>query len=425
MARPSHDVRIRIGGEEYSKWSSYSLESNMLQDADAFEFTLNNKGGELSAAISVLDEVQVLIDGTIQLSGYVDRIQTSVGVDGSPELTVQGRDRFGQLVDVMPKPQTITGKDLLQIAEALSTPFVTNWVFDNSDNLRRLQNAKRRLRRLERFQQTLRKTRTFGIKKDTTTKKTYYEVGGQRVPIDLSKRGSAQQIAIDANESRVSTAKAFLNKIKRELFPRVKIDAGQTIMEVITRLASRAGFLVWQHADGSGIISRPNYGQEPSYSIHFHGPDSARRQRNNALSGQVARDGSQRYRSYRLKGYSVNTANKKGKGARHDRTITDSDVALSARTYYEDSDGAGTAKQAREKLLRERQRREFEALVATYVFRGHGLDGVLWQHDAIAAVEDTINSLSGKLYLVRRRFYADEEGQHTEIELRKAGVYLP
>jgi prophage tail gpP-like protein len=406
---PGSDVRIRVGSEELTDWTAYQIESNLLQDSDAFTITLANPGGKLKDKVRIHDTVQVLVDSVVQLTGYIDEIHGS-GSSGSPELTITGRDRFGQLVDTMPAPQSIAGKDLRQIAIDLSAPFVTIWIHDNSDNRRKLLQTKRKLARLKRHQKFL-KTQEMRIEVDSTGQ-TFYRIGPDQVKIKTTK-------------GRIDKATAYLNKIKKDLFPRVKIEAGESVMEVLVRLAAKSGFLVWQAANGDGIIARPDYLQDAMYDLRLYSRDDVDYQRNNVIEYDVRRDGRDRYRSYRAMGYSANTKNTSGTGSRHDVSLTDDEVTLAARQYTVALDNSSKRKEVSEQLQRERDRREFESEIATYTVNGHRQNGIIWQVDARCSVDDRINNITGKLYIVRRQFVGDDEGQRTEIELRRSGVYLP
>jgi prophage tail gpP-like protein len=406
---PSSDVRIRVGSEELTDWTQYEIESNLLQDADAFTITLANPGGKLKDKVRMYDAVQVVVDGVVQMTGYIDEIHGH-GESGSPELSITGRDRFGQLVDTMPAPQQITGKDLRQIAIQLSAPFVTTWIHDNADNRRKLLQTKRKLSRLKRYQKFL-KTQEMRISVDSTGQ-TFYRIGPDKVKIATTKK-------------RIDKSTAYLAKIKKDLFPRTKIEAGETVMEILSRLAIKSGFLIWQAADGSGVIARPDYLQDAMYDIRLYSRDDADYQRNNVLEYDVRRDGRDRFRSYRAMGYSPNTKNTSGKGSRHDASLTDDEVSLSSRSFTMARDNSTKRKQVSEQLQRERDRRQFESEIATYTVMGHQQNGVLWQIDSRCAVDDRINNITGKLYVVRRKFVGDDEGQRTEIELRRSGVYLP
>lgn len=422
-SNPINDVRIVVAGRELSNWQSYTIESALFTDADAFTFTVANPNGELSKVFSKFDSVQVLVDGTVQMTGFIDDINLRTDPDSGSTLELIGRDKFGQLIDVSADAQTFTKLDLGQIAIKLSQPFVEEWIFDNELNRAKLQRAKRK---------TAQFAPPTAQDKADARRKRIMEVllpkgatAAQRKAA-LEKLHASNRAAAAADASKVVSlkkAKATLAKIRAEIFPRVKVEPGDSPLELIKRHADRADLMVWMAADGKGVIARPNYDQAPSYSLYHYPLTNPDRILNNVLSANIAISGREQFATYTIAGHSANTSVTFGPGSTHELSSTDSAIPLQRTKII---NGRGQNKQQTKKeLLRDIQQRQFEALQLSYTVPGHSQNEILWQADTIVDVDDQVNGQQGNFYLVTRRFVGDEEGQRTELELRPKGVFLP
>jgi len=412
------EVVIQVAGLDLLA-SGYSIESSLLSPADAFSVEVPNPGGKLAGKIAIYDECRVLVDDTVQMTGWIDDINDRPGV-----LELVGRDRFGQIVDCCAEPQTLAGLDLQQIAEKLAAPFVTEWRFDNEENRAKLQTARRKYRYLK----------------------------GQADQYDAFVSGSSalSQLSFPRklDDTRLKAAAANLAKIKAIVFPRIKVQPGEKIAEVIQRAAAKTELHVWQAADGAGVIARPNYAQAPQYSVWLYPPDHADKRRNNVKAFAHTRSGRELFGEYRIAGTAANTPTTSGEGSRHEVTRTSSwwtDETLRAKRATQKvaseppevgtcaasrklivARGSGqNRQQAQRELDRDIAERQFNAHVLTYTIEGHAQDGRLWQVDTLVSVDDQVTGHSGNWYVVRRRFEGSlGGGQQTELELRQPGLWL-
>jgi prophage tail gpP-like protein len=435
---PKSDVRIEIRGEELTNAIDYAIESNMLKTSDSFHFVVANPRGRWSGEFHELDEVKVYVDGSLQMSGYIDDITTGADATSGPTLEIVGRDRFGQLVDGSSPPRHFNNKHLADIARELSAPFVDTWIYDNELNRKRQQSQRKKIARNAPFTEA-EKTRRLNKRNALASVATSISTG-----IASIDNQSALQIAalalvdieaqeqLEASVSRaknVRIAQANLARIKRENFPRVKVEPGESPMEVIVRYAKKVGVMVWQAADGSGVLARPNYNQPPAGNIWFYdktNPDSVK---NNAISSSVTRTARDRYATYRLLGYSANNKNTSGTGSRYDESLSDDGITLDGRDLVVARATGQSVRQAKAELERDMQRRKYGALTADYTVRGHTqmVDGErnLWTVDTLCNVDDEINNVKETLYVVRRRFTGGLAGQRTELTMGRVGVLLP
>ncbi len=389
---PGADVHIVVNGEELRDWRSYEIESDLLQPADSFSFTAANTSGKNSERFNLFDSVSVVIDGVVQMQGYVDEITRGATADGGPTLTVVGRDQFGQLVDVCAEPKQYRSVSLLRLAEEIAETWVPSWEVENERNRVELLRVKRELASLRRHRDSL-------------------------------NPGPVADFGPRALVVKEELRKARLAELKASLFQHVKIEPGERVYEVLERAARKLGYLVWAAVDGSGIIGKPNYNQQPLFELQHHPSNSARSRANNVEQSEVSERGAERYSSYRFLGTAGNTRQNFGVSSRLDATVEDTEVPLT-RPLIETVDSRNqqdTVKQA----TRDMQRRRFDGLELGYTVRGHRNRGLLWQIDTLARVHDTVNGIEGSYYVVSRRFVGNDQGQTTQVRLRRPGTLLP
>ena len=388
---PDTKIEVVIDGKQFSDWNSYEIESDMLVPADAFSLRAPNDSGQLAGKISKFDKCEVYVDGTLQMTGFVDEVATATTPEGS-DVTVTGRDAFAFLVDCSATPESIRGLNLKAIAERLTAGWVTTWQADNDENRRKLLGAKRAVGRAEV------RGRLAGY------------VGFSRDEQDLLGQ------AIDR-------ARANLAAISAQAFPRVKIDPGDRPLDVITRLANRAGMMVWMAADGTGIIARPEYDQDPLYTLRLYAKGHPDARRNNVMTSTVKDCGRDQYSTITMLGTAGNTTGNFAAATKHKASATDSEVTIVRPLILSDGDVEDFS-QAKKKAQREVDKRNFEALSIEMKVKGHRNNGFLWEVDQLADVVDQAADIKGVYCVVRRRFAGDEQGRFTYLTLRRSGVYL-
>jgi len=395
----STPIAIRINEkQQLDNWRSYAIESDLLQPADAFSVTLNNPAGFMVGKIAKYDLVEVLVDGAVQMTGYVDDLNWSVD-GGGAKVEVTGRDLFGLLVDCSIAPKTYRSKDLLQLAKAIAGQWVGNWEVHNEANRLALQKASARVK-------SLNSRRREWLDDDT---------GPSPAGVPIARYNRLNKL--------IKIAKANQTKMRATVYPRIKVDPGQTAFDVLKKVAKAAELMLWLAADGTGIISRPNYAGPVQYTIDFHNAESALRDRNNVLSARCRDSGGSRYQTYTYAGSTLNTVDWWGNQTLQKHEITDPEVTI-PRTIW----AVGSAKsrtEAKRNAERQQQRAEFESLSLDYTVRGHKQGDLTWQVDSLVNVDDEINGFQDVYYLTKRRFTGDAEGQKTELTLRRKGVLLP
>ncbi|KDB09519.1 hypothetical protein LIG30_1491 [Burkholderia sp. lig30] len=98
MLSPSNDISVLIGGKAHREWTSYSIDSDLLVPADAWEVTLSRPNGTMPADINKGAAVQVRVGGDTVLVGYVGYVRRRTA-KGSKSFSISGRDLAAILRD--------------------------------------------------------------------------------------------------------------------------------------------------------------------------------------------------------------------------------------------------------------------------------------------------------------------------------------
>ncbi|CAB3764093.1 phage baseplate assembly protein [Paraburkholderia humisilvae] len=99
MASPSNDdVSLLIGGKVHSQWTAYSIDSDLLVPADAWEVRLAKPAGKMPANIVKGAAVEVKVGGETVLVGYVDQVRRRTAKN-EKSLMISGRDYAAILRD--------------------------------------------------------------------------------------------------------------------------------------------------------------------------------------------------------------------------------------------------------------------------------------------------------------------------------------
>ncbi|WP_160286824.1 phage baseplate assembly protein [Pseudomonas knackmussii] len=99
MPTSSESIRLSIGGQSHDTWEGWSVESDLLTPADAFELELYTKQTEALPSVLVEGASCVLtLGGDRVLTGQVDEFEHDIS-RGGVFIRVNGRDRAAVLVD--------------------------------------------------------------------------------------------------------------------------------------------------------------------------------------------------------------------------------------------------------------------------------------------------------------------------------------
>ena len=207
---------------------------------------------------------------------------------------------------------------------------------------------------------------------------------------------------------------------------RLKVEPGETIADVLIRVAKKDRVLIWLDETGVAHIGRPNYDQAPAHVIR-HYVSGGMAALNNVKSAEVRESGRGRYSRITVLGASGNSSSSWGKTALQKQTDTDAEVTTTRNLILTDGD-VGNISQAKNKAIDEVDRRAFEGTVLNYTafgFYGEPAGGEaksLFAIDQRVAVTDEEAGIDGVYYLSRRRLRLDiGTGHTTELELHPGG----
>lgn len=129
-------VELRINNQIFTHWISVSITRGLERLAGDFTLGIMMPGQPLPDSLRAGLPLALSIDGHVVISGYLDKVTHKMGAD-SAQVTVQGRDKTGDLVDcsaVYPGGQW-RNRTLQQIAQDLCTPFgvAVRWEVDDPE----------------------------------------------------------------------------------------------------------------------------------------------------------------------------------------------------------------------------------------------------------------------------------------------------
>jgi prophage tail gpP-like protein len=118
------ELVLKVGEEEFAGWKNIRVSRSMQDLAGSFTLEVTERWADnpTPRRIKRGDACQVLIDGVAVITGSVDATPVDYD-DSSHRLSVQGRDRTGDLVDCSAPTLQWIGRSLAQVATQLCKPF--------------------------------------------------------------------------------------------------------------------------------------------------------------------------------------------------------------------------------------------------------------------------------------------------------------
>lgn len=119
------DAILTIGGQQYGGWKSIRVGLGIEQISGAFSLSLSERwpGQETGRPVRPGQACAVALDGETVITGHVDDVRPGYTA-ASHDVTIEGRDRAGDLVDCsVVHSGEWRGRTLPQVAEAICKPF--------------------------------------------------------------------------------------------------------------------------------------------------------------------------------------------------------------------------------------------------------------------------------------------------------------
>lgn len=397
------ELRLPDAGVTLKQWTSYEFHSDFLTPSDGwmFEFGIDDFTGIVKEALVEGAYVTLAINGNIQSAGYIDIVDAGAEKGQGLNVIIEGRDKFGQVVDATADP-TLHFKEtqtLLDVAKAIFGPF--------------------------------------GWSKDSDF-----------VTDNEANRG----VLTGVSGGKYSKSKKSFGSLKKDFaIHQLKPHNGEGCFQFFARICSRHGLWPWLSADGKQIIiGAPDFNQAPLYRIM-----RTRDGRTNVERGRVRRDiGDQpsviiadgfgpggEFARGRLKTICVNPFCGVDKDGfvldevskllskypdAHQITMVTQPTARTplphVRPMYLRDDESKTQDQLDNFVKREMSHYMQRTLKAWYVSEGHGQDDgeqfVPWAIDTTVDVEDEVADLRERLWVKGRTFTKSRgSGTQTRIDL--------
>lgn len=201
----AHRVVVICEGQQLDGWISYSITTSMITAAGTF--TLGRPFANDSWRALRLDaKITILIDGTKVLTGIIDRRRK---VAKTNVLEVSGRSIYGRLVQESAPTFNYEKLSMLEAIKRLASPHIPTIATSDATN--------RQLRRGK----------------------------GRKVP------AGKEPLVINLPVPKLG-----------------RVHPGRQRASIIEDITSRAGYLVWESADGNTlVVGKPNHGQAPQFLV--------------------------------------------------------------------------------------------------------------------------------------------------------------
>ena len=122
LNNPMPSIRLSIGGLAHDSWDGWSVESDLLTPADAFELELHTKNTlRLPEVIKEGAPCSLTLDGDRVLTGQIDEYEHDISRRGIA-MRINGRDNAAPLVDCSAPFVSMREASLAQILEQVVKP---------------------------------------------------------------------------------------------------------------------------------------------------------------------------------------------------------------------------------------------------------------------------------------------------------------
>lgn len=114
-------IAVEIDGLTHEKWQEYDIDNNFETPADAFSMKIGVPNGTIAPLINEGAVCTVRIDGTLILTGFIDRIEHSL-TKFNHSFGINGRDKGAILVDCDAEITNFVGLTLKESIEKIVKP---------------------------------------------------------------------------------------------------------------------------------------------------------------------------------------------------------------------------------------------------------------------------------------------------------------
>ncbi len=428
MTIPTHEVSVIINRKKIPGWKRYTIQSDILQPADAFDMTL--KFSREAWDICRTDaQVVVFIDEVRILTGFIGVREKTSGPGGT-ELNISGRDQTGRLVDESAPLFRYGGLGIKELAKKIVGIGTSASLFTKV---------------------TLVNTRNRNLLRKTTARQAKVVQEPLKPGTDIYRTPSGARITFFGDPiTRIATGDVSLTRVivrKPIITPGIfrgqsikkKVTPGQSRWAVLEEFLKEARLLAWSTGDGRELfIGLPNYEQQPQYGFYEASIDSASRSRTNC-SIRVKEDVEELYSVYTAVGSSRGSSSSYGsnvtklRASIYDNPLNETDGTgarfLHRKALLITDDGIKTKRDAVERVEREQQEREINFSEITVTAPGHsqlysGETSAIFAVDTLAKVWDEDTRTKGEFYVTRVTYSRSIDKTESELTLVPKGTLL-
>lgn len=118
------EVLLRVDGQEWGGWKSYSIQLGMRQLAGQFTLALTEHWAGQASRREIPEGApcELYYDGDLLVTGYIDAVNPTYNAK-EHQISVTGRDKTCDLIDCSAPPTQFAQRGLVDVARELSAPF--------------------------------------------------------------------------------------------------------------------------------------------------------------------------------------------------------------------------------------------------------------------------------------------------------------
>lgn len=411
-------VELRIGNIVIDTWRSFNVTHDMMAAADTFDMTFGVSGWDplkeprpiveqIRDAAKAFQRVELVIDGALQLTGYIDAINGG-GDENGPTLRIQGRDVGGQVVDEpMPKGYNALNQTLTDIVGYVLGKWQIPIDVGNEGN--------RKLCYTKKIKYDFKDTEVESKKSEAWWKDVEPTLTGHWKMV-ATKQGIIGDRYLAGYQTVIMG-----RRIQKELRPK----SDDTRWSFLQRVLKTQNLYGWFSADGHFVIASPNYDQDPLFhaTCVVENPlataPSRDTSQNNIEDGVIVEAPGRRYSAVYVFG-------RQGKdpirAEAHDAELEALGVD---RPWYHRDKTIKTIQEAERVAQRLLEESRIRGNMATYSIAGFGQGDHVFAFDTVWDVYDDEPSrwVHDTLYCTIVTLKYDEEaGPRTQVRLQPKGI---
>ncbi len=425
-----------LSGKTCPIWSSYNFNNKFDEPTDAWSFTVGDDRipTEWSNLLRPGTEVQLLVNGHPQCTGYIERKHLSKDRGKGTSITIQGRDKMGHVVNACMDPK-IHFNDHMTLLDVLSVVFSKFGltVFSTSDDVNR-------------------NIVTGKLSRNVRTVKTVSPGAKQEV---LSANGDIEGFENGPDVTTITTVDNSSQQFTAYKLTDLKPHTGEGCFAFAARVCKRFGLWLWMSADGQQVIvGKPNFTQPTLYTL----TNRAGQPNREIITASAEFDwstqpsviiacgygGGGTYEKTRMKAAMVNeltgfasattykpevrsllslypdavlVASRPELLANIDSYLIPASNPIVAPCFLQD-DESKNIDQLTNFVKREMANRQQHALCLKYTVQGHTQNGAVWDTNSIVAVDDDTLGIHERMWISSRTFRRDAaSGAVTDLDL--------